>query len=150
MISIDKKKEIYNLWFIKRLTQRKISHQLGISRGTVSKIIKRYQKKMYELNLDAYADLSEYINMIDVSSTIHRKRKPYKLNEDTLCTIEELVIHNEKLNRIGSIDALNIKELFEHFQSLNKEKSNIITDFSLDYFYKIVRKVKNTIHKNGL
>ncbi|MES9726401.1 helix-turn-helix domain-containing protein, partial [Bacillus safensis] len=69
MISIDKKKEIYNLWFIKRLTQRKISHQLGISRGTVSKIIKRYQKKMYELNLDADADLSEYINMIDVSST---------------------------------------------------------------------------------
>ncbi|WP_366204272.1 helix-turn-helix domain-containing protein [Bacillus safensis] len=150
MISIDKKKEIYNLWFIKRLTQRKISHQLGISRGTVSKIIKRYQKKMYELNLDADADLSEYINMIDVSSTIHRKRKPYKLNEDTLCTIEELVIHNEKLNRIGSIDGLNIKELFEHFQSLNKEKSNIITDFSLDYFYKIVRKVKSTLHKNGL
>ncbi|MEK4164855.1 MULTISPECIES: sigma factor-like helix-turn-helix DNA-binding protein [Bacillus] len=150
MISIDKKKEIYNLWFIKRLTQRKISHQLGISRGTVSKIIKRYQKKMYELNLDADADLSEYINMIDVSSTIHRKRKPYKLNEDTLCTIEELVIHNEKLNRIGSIDALNIKELFEHFQSLHKEKSNIITDFSLDYFYKIVRKIKSNIHENGL
>lgn len=105
---------------------------------------------MYELNLDADADLSEYINMIDVSSTIHRKRKPYKLNEDTLCTIEELVIHNEKLNRIGSIDALNIKELFEHFQSLHKEKSNIITDFSLDYFYKIVRKIKSNIHENGL
>ncbi|MEK4848172.1 helix-turn-helix domain-containing protein [Bacillus sp. FSL W8-0183] len=150
MISIDKKKEIYNLWFIKRLTQREISRQLRISRGTVQKIIKRYQKKILELNLNVDADLSEYINMIDVSSTIHRKRKPYKLNEDTLCAIEELVIHNEKLNRIGSIDGLNIKELFAQFQSLHKEKSNIITDFSLDYFYKIVRKMKSNIHENGL
>ncbi|MDI5983037.1 helix-turn-helix domain-containing protein, partial [Amycolatopsis magusensis] len=64
MISIDKKKEIYNLWFIKRLTQREISRQLRISRGTVQKIIKRYQKKILELNLNEDADLSEYINMI--------------------------------------------------------------------------------------
>ena len=47
-------------------------------------------------------------------------------------------------------ESKNIKELFEDFQKQKKEKPNIITDFSIDYFYKLVRKIKEKIHEEGI
>lgn len=91
-----------------------------------------------------------HIDEIVVAPLIQRKRKPYKLNEETISFIKELVINNEKLIRIGSEDAKSTKELFEYFQKQKKEKPNLITDFSIDNFYKYVRKVKDNIHETGI
>ncbi|EEK91918.1 hypothetical protein bcere0012_51230 [Bacillus cereus BDRD-ST24] len=90
------------------------------------------------------------IEEIVVAPQIQRKRKPYKLNEETLSFIKELVINNEKLIRISSEDAQSTKELFEYFQKQKKEKPDLIIDFSLDYFYKKVRKIKDEIHETGI
>lgn len=150
MIPLDKKRDVFILWFIKRHTKRKINRMLNISRGTVDKIIEEYQQRIVELNLTLEADLLSHIDEIVVASELQRKRKPYKLNKETLCFIKELVIINEKLTRIGSEDAKSIKELFEYFQKQKKEKPNLITGFSLDYFYKKVREIKDEIHERGI
>nr|WGD71459.1 hypothetical protein P5645_01020 [Bacillus subtilis] len=81
---------------------------------------------------------------------IQRKRKPYKLNEETISFIEEIVLYNEKLVRTGSEDAKNTKELFKYFQKQKNEKPYLMTDFTIDNFYKLVRKVKNKIHEKGI
>ncbi|WP_374717468.1 hypothetical protein [Neobacillus sp.] len=150
MIALEKKRDVFIFWFIKRFTKREISRRLNISRGTVDKIIKECQQRIVDLNLTLEADLLSHIDEIVVAPLIQRKRKPYKLNEETISFIKELVINNEKLIRIGSEDAKSTKELFEYFQKQKKEKPNLITDFSIDNFYKYVRKVKDNIHETGI
>lgn len=120
MIPLDKKRDVFILWFIKRFTKREISRRLNISRGTVDKIIKECQQRIVDLNLTLEADLLSHIDEIVVAPLIQRKRKPYKLNEETISFIEEIVINNEKLVRVGSEDAKNTKELFEYFQKQKK------------------------------
>ncbi|WP_394185110.1 hypothetical protein [Metabacillus halosaccharovorans] len=150
MIPLDKKRDVFILWFIKRHTKREISRKVNMSRGTVDKIIKECQGRIEELNLTFDADLFSHMDEIVVASSIQRKRKPYKLTPDTISLIEEMVLNNEKLARMGSEDAKNIIELFEGFQKQKKEKPNLITDFSIDYFYKLVRKIKDKIHEEGI
>lgn len=150
MITIEQKKDVFILWFIKRHNKREIGRTLNISRGTVDKIIKECQQRIVELNLPLETDLLGHIDKIVVTPLIQRKRKPYKLNEETISFIKELVINNERLNRVGSDDAKFTKELFEYFQKQKKEKPNLITDFSLDYFYKKVREIKDEIRETGI
>ncbi|MCM3478952.1 hypothetical protein [Caldibacillus thermoamylovorans] len=150
MISLNKKRDVFILWFIKRHTKREVSRVLNISRGSVDKIINECQQRINELNLRFEADLLSYIDEIVVAPSMQRKRKPYKLNEETISFIKELVINNEKLTRIDSEDAMSTKELFEFFRKQKKEKPNLITDFSLDNFYKQVKKIKNEIHDKGI
>lgn len=150
MIPLDKKRDVFILWFIKRFTKREISRRLNISRGTVDKIIKECQQRIVDLNLTLEADLLSHIDEIVVAPLIQRKRKPYKLNEETISFIEEIVINNEKLVRVGSEDAKNTKELFEYFQKQKKVKPNLMTDFTIDNFYKHVRKIKDKIHEEGI
>ncbi|MDA2671282.1 hypothetical protein PDQ76_20975 [Bacillus cereus] len=150
MIPLDKKRDVFIHWFIKRYKKRQISRNLNISRGTVDKIIVECQQRIVELNLPLEANLLSNIEEIVVAPQIQRKRKPYKLNEETLSFIKELVINNEKLIRISSEDAQSTRELFEYFQKQKKEKPDLIIDFSLDYFYKKVRKIKDEIHETGI
>ncbi|WBX81510.1 hypothetical protein PD280_07365 [Virgibacillus salarius] len=151
MITLKIKKEIFTLWFIKRYKKREISRNLNISRGTVDKVIKECQHRIRALNLPFNTDLLSHIDDIVIASSINRKRKPYKLTSETLSVIEEMVIHNEKLVSVASEDAKNTKELFEYFQKKQKkEKPNLVTDFSIDYFYKLVREIKVKIHENGI
>lgn len=150
MITIEQKKDVFILWFIKRHNKSEISRTLNISRGTVDKIIKECQQRIVELNLPLETDLLGRIDKIVVTPIIQRKRKPYKLNEETISFIKELVINNERLNRVGSDDAKSTKELFKYFQKQKKEKPNLITDFSLDYFYKKVREIKDEIRETGI
>lgn len=150
MISLNIKRDVFNFWFIKRYNKREVSRMLNISRGTVDKILKECQQRINELNLTLEADLMSYIDEIVVAPQIQRKRKPYKLNEETISFIKDLVIINEKLIRIDSEDGKSTKELFEYFQKQKKEKPNLITDFSLDYFYKKVREIKDGIHEKGI
>lgn len=150
MISSDKKRDIFNLWFIKRHNKREISRMLNISRGTLDKIIKRFQQKIVEINLPLEDDLLRHIDKIVIETSTQRKRKPYKLNEETISHIEKIVINNEKLVRLGSEEAMTTKELFLHFQKQKKEKPSLEKDFSIDTFYKYVRKFKKSIHENGI
>lgn len=150
MIPLDKKRDVFIHWFIKRYNKREISRNLNISRGTVDKIIEECQQRIGELNLPLEADLLSHINEIVVASEIQRKRKPYKLNVETISFIEEMVVYNEKLVRMDSEDSKNTKELFEYFRKQKKEKPNLMTDFSIDYFYKLVREVKDKIHEEGI
>ncbi|NEY18573.1 sigma-70 family RNA polymerase sigma factor [Bacillus ginsengihumi] len=150
MISLDKKRDVFILWFIKRHTKREISRLINMSRGTVDKIIKECQQRIRELNVSFEADLLSHIDEIVVAPSIERKRKPYKLNAETISFIKELVINNEKLISIDSEDGKSTKEIFEYFQKQKKEKPNLITDFSLDYFYKKVREIKDEIHEKGI
>ncbi|PLV31809.1 hypothetical protein BSP4_43480 [Bacillus subtilis subsp. subtilis] len=150
MIPLDKKRDVFIHWFIKRHNKREISRKLNISRGTVDKIIRECQQRIVELNLPLEADLLSHIDEIVIAAEIQRKRKPYKLNEETISFIEEIVVYNEKLVRTGSEDAKNTKELFKYFQKQKKEKPYLMTDFTIDNFYKLVRKVKNKIHEKGI
>ena len=150
MIPLDKKRDVFILWFIKRHTKREISRKINMSRGTVDKIIKECQERIGELNLTFDADLFSHMDEIVVASSIQRKRTPYKLTPETISLIEVMVLSNEKLARMGSEDAKNTKKLFEDFQKQKKEKPNLITDFSIDYFYKLVRKIKDKIHEDGI
>ncbi|MEC1264019.1 hypothetical protein LZP85_19030 [Priestia flexa] len=150
MIPLDKKRDVFILWFIKRHTKREISRKVNVSRGTVDKVIKECQERIGALKLTFDADLFSHIDEIVVASSIQRTRTPYKLTPETISLIEEMVLNNEKLARMGLEDAKNIKELFEDFQKQKKEKPNIITDFSIDYFYKLVRKIKEKIHEEGI
>ncbi|MGG0889330.1 hypothetical protein [Cytobacillus horneckiae] len=150
MIPLDKKRDVFILWFVKRHTKREISRKVNVSRGTVDKIIEECRGKIGELNLSSDADLLSHMDEIVVASSIHRKRKPYKLTPKTISVIEEMVTNNEKLARMGSEDAKSTKDLFEDFQKQKKEKPNLITDFSIDYFYKLVKKVKDKIHEEGI
>ena len=150
MISSDKKKDIFKLWFIKRHSKREISRMLNISRGTLDKIIKGFQQKIVEINLTLEDDLLSHIDEIVIETSTQRKRKPYKLNEETISYIEEIVVNNEKLVRLGSEEAMTTKELFVYFQKQKKEKPTLETDFSSDNFYKYVRKIKKVIHENGI
>lgn len=150
MIPLDKKRDVFILWFIKRHTKREISRKVNMSRGTVDKIIKECRERIGELNLTFDADLFSHMDEIVVASSIQRKRKSYKLTSETISLIEVMVLNNEKLARVGSEDAKNIKKLFEDFQKQKKEKPNLITDFSIDYFYKLVRKIKDKIHEEGI
>lgn len=150
MIPLDKKRDVFILWFIKRHTKREISRKVNMSRGTVDKIIKECQERIGELNLTFDADLFSHMDEIVVASSIQRKRTPYKLTPETISLIEVMVLNNEKLASMGSEDAKNTKKLFEDFQKQKKEKPNLITDFSIDYFYKLVRKIKDKIHEDGI
>ncbi|QWH03703.1 hypothetical protein EXW52_27430 [Bacillus mycoides] len=150
MVPLDKKRDVFIHWFIKRHKKREISRRLNISRGTINKIISECQQRIVELRLPLEADLLKNIDDIVVVPQVQRKRKPYKLNEETLSFIKELVINNEKLIRINSKNAQSTKELFEYFQRQKKEKPNLIADFSLDHFYKKVREVKDKIHETGI
>ncbi|MGO1134845.1 hypothetical protein ACTOS9_21275 [Bacillus subtilis] len=150
MIPLDKKRDVFIHWFIKRHNKREISRKLNISRGTVDKIIRECQQRIVELNLPLEADLLSHIDEIVIAAEIQRKRKPYKLNEETISFIEEIVLYNEKLVRTGSEDAKNTKELFKYFQKQKNEKPYLMTDFTIDNFYKLVRKVKNKIHEKGI
>lgn len=150
MIPLDKKRDVFILWFIKRHNKREISKLINMSRGTVNKIIKECQQRIVELNLTLEADLISHIGEIVVSPQIQRKRKPYKLTEETISFIENMVINNERLVRIGSEEAKNTKELFKDFQKQKKEKPILMTDFTIDYFYKLVREIKDKIHEEGI
>jgi DNA-binding transcriptional regulator LsrR (DeoR family) len=150
MIPLDKKRDVFILWFIKRHTKREISRKVNLSRGTVDKIINECQERIGELNLTSNSDLFSHLDKIVIASSIQRERKPYKLTIETISFIEEMVINNEKLARFGSEDARTIKELFEDFQKQKKGKPNLMTDFTIDYFYKLVRKTKNKIHEEGI
>jgi DNA-binding transcriptional regulator LsrR (DeoR family) len=150
MIPLDKKRDVFILWFIKRHTKREISRKVNLSRGTVDKIINECQERIGELNLTLNSDLFSHLDKIVIASSIQRERKPYKLTIETISFIEEMVINNEKLARFGSEDARTIKELFEDFQKQKKGKPNFMTDFTIDYFYKLVRKTKNKIHEEGI
>lgn len=150
MISLDKKRDIFNLWFIKRHNKREICRMLNISRGTLDKIIKGFQQKIVEINLTLEDDLLSHIDKIVIETSTQRKRNPYKLNEETISYIKVIVVNNEKLVRLGSEEAMTTKELFVYFQKQKKEKSTLVTDFSIDNFYKYVRKIKKIIHENGI
>lgn len=150
MIPLDKKRDVFIHWFIKRHNKREISRKLNISRGAVDKIVEECQRRIVELNLPLEADLLSHIDVIVIATEIQRKRRPYKLNEETISFIEEIVVYNEKLMRTGSEDAKNTKELFKYFQKQKKEKPYLMTDFTIDNFYKLVRKVKDKIHEEGI
>lgn len=150
MIPLDKKRDVFILWFVKRYNKREISRRINLSRGTVDKIIKECQQRIHELNLTVDADLLSHIDEVVVASEMQRKRKPYKLTVETISFIEDIVVNNEKLVRISSEDAKNTKELFEDFQRQKKVKPNLMTDFTIDYFYKLVREIKNKIHEKGI
>ncbi|MEF7663799.1 hypothetical protein V4V24_18425 [Bacillus thuringiensis] len=150
MITLDKRREVFDLWFIKRHAKREISRRLNISRGTIDKIINECQQKIFKLNLAPEADLLKHIEEIIVPPSIKRIRKPYKLNKQTVTFIKKIVIENEKLARLGLDEAKSIKALFEYLQQQKKENPNLSTDFTIDNFYKYVRKIREDIHKNGL
>ena len=46
MIPLDKKRDVFILWFIKRHTKREISRKVNVSRGTVDKVIKECQERI--------------------------------------------------------------------------------------------------------
>lgn len=73
MISIEHRKEIYSMYFIKLHSMRKISKELRISRNAVSKIINEYRLTLEELKLLDKDDLSEYIDLVVKKPT--RKKK---------------------------------------------------------------------------
>lgn len=150
MINLDKRRDIFDFWFIKRHTKREISRRLNISRGTIHKIINECQQKIFKLNLTLEADLLKHVDEIIDPPYTKTIRKPYKLNAETVTFIEQIVKENEKLARLGLEEARSIKELFEYLQQQKKENPNLSTDFTIDNFYKYVRRIKEDIHKNGL
>ncbi|WP_157967881.1 sigma factor-like helix-turn-helix DNA-binding protein [Paraliobacillus sp. X-1268] len=146
MIELEKKREVFTLWFSNGYSQREISTILKISRGTVHKIIEECQQMISKLNLSIDEDFLKYIEDIVVESPKQRNRKAYKLNAETISFIKSIVINNERLVKVGSEKAMNTKDLFEYFKRQKKEKPNLTTDFSIDNFYKRVRTIKNDIY----
>ena len=144
-----KKREVFDLWFIQGRTKRDINRTVNISRGTVDKIIKECQENISTLRLGIEVDLSDHVDKIVTPPSKKRKRKSYKLNGETLAYLEKLIIYNERMVRLGSDEAMNTKELFEHFQNQKKEKPTLKTDFSIDNFYKHVRRIKMSIQEHG-
>ncbi|WP_117148885.1 hypothetical protein [Paraliobacillus zengyii] len=146
MIELEKKREIFTLWCSNDYSKREISRILKVSRGTVHKIIEECQQMISKLNLSIEEDFLKYIEDIVVESPIQRKRKAYKLNAETISFIKSIVKKNQELIKVGSEKAMNTKELFEYFQRQKKEMPNLTTDFSKDYFYKLVKNIKKDIY----
>lgn len=120
-----------------------------ISINSFYKYIKKFKHEIYEFDLTQETNSMNEINKIIGCPPPQFKRRPYKLNDETILYINEMVEGNERLVKSGLNEAKSTKELFEDFKKQKFRKPNLITDISMDIFYKYVRKFKKEIYKKN-
>lgn len=143
MISIEKRKEIFNMYFIEFNPVRKISRELNISRSTLSKIIDEYKDRLKELDLLEEDNLSKHIDLV----VIEPKRKKrnverYKITQEHINILEELILYNEKI-KTRHKNPKKISKLPDDFYTELKNKG--LDPIAISTYYKLTRDIKDRL-----
>lgn len=143
MISLDKRKEIFNMYFIELHPIRKISRELNISRSTVTKIINGCKDRLEELNLLEEDDLSKHIDSIVIKPKIERRIvERYTVKQEHIDILEELIQSNEKI-RTRRKDPKEWSNLPDDFYTKIKDEG--LSSFPLSTYYKLAREIKDKL-----
>jgi len=116
VISIEKRKGVFQRYFIDFQSQKTICTELDLSKGSVTKLIKEYRERIAELGLKE-SDLSSHVDEI-VKEPIRKKRelKRYLVTDKVEKIIKGLVISNEKNRTLyGRSGAKSILGLYVDF-----------------------------------
>jgi hypothetical protein len=128
VISIEKRKGVFQRYFIDFQSQKTICTELDLSKGSVTKLIKEFRERIAELGLLLEPDLSIHIHEI-VKEPIRKKRelKRYLVTDKVEKIIKGLVISNER-NRIlyGRAGAKSILGLYEDFKKYIERYNYIV------------------------
>lgn len=113
MIRLDQKAEILLRYFRENKSQRQISRELNISRTTVQKYIKEFEKqntKLQELSKDEKNNKALILSLIEEISSKPKydtsNRTKVKLTDELTGEIDRLVSLNEKNKLLGRIKQL--------------------------------------------
>ena len=143
MISIEKRREIFKMYFIEFNSVRKISRELNISRSTLSKIINEYKDRLKELNLLEEDNLSIHIDLIVLEpkqKISYRKR--LIVSQEHIDILEELIKYNEKV-RSRYKNPKEFSNLPDDFYTeIKKRKLKTITHST---YYKLAREIKDKL-----
>lgn len=120
MISLDKRKEVFQKYFLNYNTQDQICRDLSICKGSVTKIVKEFRERISELGLTKEEDLTVHVDEI-VTVPIRKKRQYPRLvvTDKHEKIIKKIVITNEKnRTRIGQEGAYTRANLYFRFESI--------------------------------
>ncbi len=151
MISLEKRKEIFNMYFIEFHSIRKISSELNISRSTVTKIINDCKDRLKELDLLEEDNLSKHINSIVIKPKMKRIiAERYKVKQEHIDILEELIQSNEKIRtrRKDPKEWSNLPDdFYTKIEDLEKFKDNDSeeTTISISTYYKLAREIKDRL-----
>lgn len=143
MISLEKRKEVFNMYFIEFHSIRKISSELNISRGTVTKIINDCKERLEELNLLEEDNLSKHINSIVIKPKMKRIiAEGYKVKQEHIDILEELIKYNEEV-RVKYKNPKEFSNLPDDFYTKIKDEG--LDPISLSTYYKLAREIKDKL-----